>query len=170
MAGEATSEADLSTERAKAGETPRLPAPDVHPSRSGHHQSSASEGPRPALGVTWRIRDRTTFVELRRRGVRARIGPLSVAHLPDDLGQPPRIAYAIGRHVGGAVVRNRVRRRLQAAVTELVTTGHHQLPSGAYLFTVAPPAVELSFDGLKDNVAAVIDLAQRRTRQPGAAR
>ena len=82
------------------------------------------------------------------------------------LGSPTR---SVATWVG-AVVRNRVRRRLQAAVTELVTTGHHQLPSGAYLFTVAPPAVALSFDELKDNVAAVIDLAQRRTPQPGAAR
>jgi ribonuclease P protein component len=28
---------------------------------------------------------------------------------------PPRVAYAVGRGVGGAVVRNRVRRRLRAA-------------------------------------------------------
>ena len=29
--------------------------------------------------------------------------------------EPPRVAYAVGRGVGGAVARNRVRRRLRAA-------------------------------------------------------
>ena len=30
--------------------------------------------------------------------------------------EPPRVAYAVGRRVGGAVARNRVRRRLRAAI------------------------------------------------------
>jgi len=112
--------------------------------------------------VIWRIRDRTTFVELRRRGVRARIGPLALSHLADDLGQPPRVGYAIGRHVGSAVVRNRVRRRLQAGVAELVSTADHRLGSGAYLITVAPGATALSFGALKDHVAALVDQVERR--------
>lgn len=33
-------------------------------------------------------------------------------------GEPPRVAYAVGRAVGTAVVRNRVRRRMRAAVHE----------------------------------------------------
>ena len=30
--------------------------------------------------------------------------------------EPPRVAYAVGRRAGGAVARNRLRRRLRAAI------------------------------------------------------
>ena len=44
--------------------------------------------------------------------------------------EPPRVAYAVGRGVGGAVARNRVRRRLRAA-----TRSHASelVPGRAYL-------------------------------------
>ena len=45
---------------------------------------------------------------------------MTVAFLPG--GTDVRVAYAIGRRVGPAVVRNRVRRRLRAAVRELDRT------------------------------------------------
>ncbi len=49
--------------------------------------------------------------------------------------EPPRIAFAVGRPVGNAVVRNRVRRRLRAAVRE-----QHELlrPGWGYLVSAAP--------------------------------
>ena len=60
--------------------------------------------------------------------------------------EPPRVGYAIGRSVGGAVVRNRVRRRLRAA-----TRSHASelLPGRAYLVGAtaaasATPYAELS--------------------------
>ena len=65
----------------------------------------------------WRIRDRGTFAAMRRSGRRARRGLVTVTWLApaDAAGDPPRIAFAVpGR--SGAVVRNRVRRRLRAAL------------------------------------------------------
>ena len=46
---------------------------------------------------------------------------------------PPRVAYAVGRHAGGAVARNKIRRRLRAA-----TQAHAQElePGRAYLVGV----------------------------------
>ena len=38
---------------------------------------------------------------------------------PNDFGRT-RVGYAVGRRVGGAVVRNRVRRRLRALIDELL--------------------------------------------------
>ena len=78
-------------------------------------RTSPVQGPLPPVGLIWPIRERSTFRALaqgrrRRRGVVmvtcAVVGPRS---------EPPRVAYAVGRGVGGAVVRNRVRRRLRAA-------------------------------------------------------
>jgi ribonuclease P protein component len=59
--------------------------------------------------------------------------------------EPPRVAYAVGRRVGGAVVRNRVRRRLQAA-----TRAHAGAlePGHAYLVSTTPAAGAASYDDL----------------------
>ncbi len=39
-------------------------------------------------------------------------------HLPDELADNIRIGFTVSKKVGNSVVRNRVRRRLRAAVTE----------------------------------------------------
>lgn len=59
--------------------------------------------------------------------------------------EPPRVAYAVGRPVGGAVVRNRVRRRLRAA-----TRAHAAVlvPGHAYLVHAAPGAAGRSYADL----------------------
>jgi ribonuclease P protein component len=55
--------------------------------------------------------------------------------------EPPRVAYAVGRHAGGAVARNKIRRRLRAATRSHV---RELEPGHAYLVGVvghqAPPA------------------------------
>jgi len=60
--------------------------------------------------------------------------------------EPPRVAYAVGRPVGGAVVRNRVRRRLRASTrahAAVLTPGH------AYLVHAAPGAATSSYGELE---------------------
>ena len=59
--------------------------------------------------------------------------------------EPPRVAYAIGSRVGGAVVRNRVRRRLRAATRShaaALEAGH------AYLVGATPAAAGASYADL----------------------
>jgi ribonuclease P protein component len=85
----------------------------------------------------WRIRDRRTFVALRTQGRRRRSGPVTVISVPDTGDDPPRVAYAIGKRVGGSVTRNRLRRRLRELVAATPP-----LP-GAYLVTLSPGAVDL---------------------------
>lgn len=77
--------------------------------------------------------------------------------LPGDPSTPPRVAYAVGRRVGSAVVRNRVRRRLRAA-----TRAHRAelRPGGAYLFGAGPQAASASFaeiDAAMGQLLAVAD-------------
>jgi ribonuclease P protein component len=85
----------------------------------------------------WRIRDRRTFVVLRAQGQRRRSGPITVVCVLDPLDDPPRVAYAVGKRVGPAVVRNRIRRRIQAMLAETPPA------PGAYLVVLAPGAVQL---------------------------
>ncbi|MGO9341420.1 MAG: ribonuclease P protein component [Acidimicrobiales bacterium] len=113
--------------------------------------------------MTWRITDRATFEALRRSGRRARCGPVSVVYLDDD-GDRARVAYAVGRRAGGAVERNRLRRRLRAVIREIETdTG---LRPGAYL--VAPGQ---STAGLEhDELSRTLREAMRRAQMAGAAK
>jgi ribonuclease P protein component len=74
------------------------------------------------------------------RAPRAVHHPLAVRVLcaPDD--DPPRVAYAIGRAVGPAVARNRVRRRLRAAMQEL----RDLLAAGCSYLVTARPGAEVT--------------------------
>jgi ribonuclease P protein component len=122
------------------------------------HGSSVAVA-RPTI---WRITDRGSFVALRREGRRARREALTVTWLPPGPGQehtPPRVGFAIGRATGGAVVRNRVRRRLRAALRELASTG--RLPAGTYLLGGGAALATLPWPALVELVAATIEEAQR---------
>lgn len=78
---------------------------------------------------------------------------MTVAYVPG--GTEVRVAYAIGRRVGPAVVRNRLRRRLRAAAREIdvATDG---LPTGAYLVSVRPEATQRSYAELRDDLASAL--------------
>jgi ribonuclease P protein component len=71
------------------------------------------------------------------------------------------VAYAIGRTVGPAVTRNRLRRRLRA----LLAMQEPRLPAGLYLIGATPAAAGRSFAEL----ALDLDrLLSRITPDPGA--
>ena len=54
------------------------------------------------------------------------------------------MAYAIPKRVGGAVTRNRLRRRLRAAVDQLAA----EMDPGAYLFSPDSTAIDMDFTAL----------------------
>ena len=78
-------------------------------------------------------------------------GPITIRFVPGESDAPPRVAYAVGG-VGNAVVRNRLRRRLRAAVAraeaELAT-------GGAYLVSARREALTMPFEALVDALAAL---------------
>jgi ribonuclease P protein component len=57
------------------------------------------------------------------------------------------VAFAIGKRVGTAVVRNRLRRRLKEALRL-----DAPLPAGAYLVRAQPGAVALDFRSLQQHL------------------
>lgn len=138
---EAMGEAPVSTEQPQTREEARVPAPDVDASRKGHSVGSASQGPSAPVGLILPIRDRATFIELRKSRLRLRRGALMVTWVPGSAGQPARVGYAISRKTGNAVVRNRIRRRLRAAAREC----RADLQGGAYLLGATPEAASVPF-------------------------
>ena len=113
------------------------------------------------MATIWRLSDPAAFGRLRSTRQRARSGALWVAFVPPvEPSLPPRVAFAIGRKVGGAVVRNRIRRRLRAALAA------HDLPAGDYLLGVTPAAATLSWVELNLLVSDVLGTLGRRAAPP----
>lgn len=107
-----------------------------------------------------RIGDRARFEALRVTRHRGRRGPVAVAFVPAaDRGEQRRVAYAIGRRVGSAVVRNRLRRRLRVVMRQLAADG--RLPAGAYLVSGTRGAEQLSFAALVDAVTSAVGTATK---------
>lgn len=113
------------------------------------------------------IRDRSTYRALRRPAGRASRGPVTASFVPprpDATGPAAgtRVGYAVSRSCGGAVRRNRIRRRFRAAVRG--TAGG--VPAGAYLLRAAPAAAGLPYPAL---VASVREAMTRAAAQAAAA-
>jgi ribonuclease P protein component len=82
---------------------------------------------------------------------------------------PPRVAFAINRSVGTAVVRNRLRRRLRAAVESLAETP--VLPNGWLLVGALPGAVEQTFENMREDVSVMLGaMVDARATTGGAGR
>ena len=90
---------------------------------------------------------------LRGSGSRASSGPVTAQRFPVD--GPPALGFAIGVGVGGAVQRNRIRRRLQAAA-RLISW------QGPMIVSARPPAAALPFTELTSHLAAAADAAGRK--------
>jgi len=71
----------------------------------------------------------------------------------DTRTEPPRVAFSVGRSVGNAVTRNRVRRRLRAAVREHAP---QLVPGTGYLVRATPGASERSYRELSDTLSAIL--------------
>ena len=163
---ELTHEAYVPTEQPQAGQASRVPSPHVDPGRPGHPFRPPPQGPPTPFGLTgrfghlvvWSIRDRATFSALRQSGRRVRRGPVTVTWVCGDPDQPPRVAFAVGRRAGGAVVRNRIRRRLRSIVREV----EPPLRPGAYLVGVSGEAASLSYGELKAKVCQALGALERR--------
>ncbi len=84
---------------------------------------------------------------------------MSVTHLPSDPAarpQPPRVAFAVTRKVGTAVVRNRLRRQVRAHLAARQRSGR-SLPPGAYLVALRPGAADHDSDRLLADLDRCLD-------------
>ncbi len=108
------------------------------------------------------LRTRGQFGATLRLGRRERRTLIAIAAHPNQLGRT-RVGYSVGKRVGGAVVRNLVRRRLRELMRQQVRT----LEAGAdsvhwdVVITAQPPAAAASFTDL----AAELDSALRGATQ-----
>jgi ribonuclease P protein component len=154
-------EENVPAEQPQAKQETRFPPADAVEGRQSGNPPSPDQGPLPPVGLIWPIRERSSFRALasgrrRRRGVVV----VTCAEVGSP-GDPPRVAYAVGRRAGGAVARNKVRRRLRAA-----TRAHAgELVGGrAYLVGVSGSVVTSTYAELSTSLHAAL----RALREDGS--
>lgn len=84
------------------------------------------------------LSSRRALALLRAEGIKAGKGPLRIQYHPIP-GSVTRTAFSISRSVGGAVVRNRIRRRIQAVLRDLDRETEDLPPRGDLLIRVTAP-------------------------------
>jgi ribonuclease P protein component len=151
-------EAHVPTEQPEAQEAPRLPVAYAKPRRAGDRQDPSPSGPYAPIGLIRRVRGRATFAALA-RAERHTDRSIAVRCLREPGSAPPRVAYGVGRTVGGAVARNRARRRLRAGVA---ANESKLLPGAAYLVSTGPEVLTMPFDRLVDTLGALFDASGSR--------
>jgi len=86
-------------------------APKGEPGASGSGQGNAGKFPRSA-----RLLRHSDFERVYQQGKRHFSPRMTIFYLRRDEGQGLRIGFTVGRALGGAVDRNRIRRRMREAV------------------------------------------------------
>lgn len=79
---------------------------------------------------------------------------------------PPRVGFTATRKVGGAVVRNRARRRLRAAAAAVLPV--RGLPGWDYVLIARDGTVDRPFAALLGDLEAALGRVARRPQQPTA--
>jgi len=108
------------------------------------------------------VRSRRTFEQLRQHGAKGRSGPLTISFLQQPPWSGVEIAYAVNRRVGSAVVRNRLKRRLRAIVSERASS----LPAGSYVVRATPGGALLGFNELRVAMNQALDKATNGRPRP----
>ncbi|WP_425358490.1 ribonuclease P protein component [Beutenbergia cavernae] len=89
------------------------------------------------------------FARTFRRGTRRGTRRLVVHAATTDAGEPPRVGFVVSKAVGGAVVRNRVKRRLRAVLMHRVTD---LLPGTLVVVRALPPSANATSAELERDV------------------
>lgn len=97
-----------------------------------------------------RLRRRRDFASAYRRGKAQSSALLVIRINPNDL-EVTRWGFVAGKVVGGAVVRNRVKRRLREAARSLDVTGGLDIVVGA-----RKPAAEANYARLRDAMVTLL--------------
>jgi ribonuclease P protein component len=132
---------------------------------SGLRPERRPEVPSPGKRLTFprslRLTRRGDFDKVYKQGRRHSAPHLTVLYLGRERGEGPRIGFRVGRVLGGAVERNRIRRRLR----EAVRLNRSRL-SSAVDVVVHPKksALQVDFAGLEQEIEHALEAVERAVR------
>lgn len=118
-----------------------------------------------------RLKSRADFLRAQ-RGVRRVTAGLTLESCPtpEDIAQPRRlrVGYTASRKVGGAVQRNRAKRRLRAAAAAVLPLYGRE--GNDYVLVARPGTLNRPFAGLLDDLAGAVRAAHAKAGKERAAK
>ncbi|MFH0909966.1 MAG: ribonuclease P protein component [Planctomycetota bacterium] len=105
--------------------------------------------------VVERLRGRRALSALFEKGAAGRSRNLLVRLLPSEGAHAPRAAVIVPKRFGGAVARNRMRRRLRAALREVASGA----PRADFAVLAGRNAAELAWEDLKKELRSALRAA-----------
>jgi ribonuclease P protein component len=79
-------------------------------------------------------------------------------------GEGPRFGFTVSKQVGGAVERNRIKRRLKAATRDVLL--EHARPNYDYVLIARRPALDVAFAALVSDLADALKRVHARGERP----
>ena len=80
---------------------------------------------------------------------------------PSDAARPPRFGFTVTKKLGGAVVRNRIRRRLKSAISE--TAGEGAVAGFDYVVVARATALKRPYVDLLEDVRRAFSLIHKNS-------
>lgn len=81
--------------------------------------------------------------------------------IPADISQPPRFGFTVTKKLGGAVTRNRIRRRLKSAVSQMIGDG--AIAGFDYVVVARPAALKRPYVDLLEDVSRAFSLIHKNS-------
>ena len=156
-------EAHFSAEQSRARTPARLPVADGDPGRTQHHPCASRARPQVALGLSapgLSILDRRADFLAANAGKRFPMpGFVLLVRNRQDGDPAMRIGFTVTKKIGGAVVRNRMKRRFRALARELL---HERGVAGAdHVLIGRAGGVERDFSLLRQELGKALERATR---------
>ena len=131
--------------------------------RPESHPDVPSPGKRMKFPRSLRLNRRGDFEKVYKQGRRHFAAHLTVFYLGREKGGGPRIGLRVGRVVGEAVERNRIKRRLREAIRL-----HRAELSSAVDIVVHPKrsALKVDFAGLEKEIQRALEAVEREVAGP----
>jgi ribonuclease P protein component len=151
-------EAHLSAEQSRARAPARLPVAHGDPGRPQHHPCAPCARPQVAFSLST-LRKRADFLRANAGRRVAMPGFVLLVRPREDEDPGIRIGYTVTKKIGGAVVRNRMKRRFRALAAELLPT--HGVAGVDYVLIGRAGGVERDFGQLRAELTKALGKAAK---------